>query len=1100
MRKNNGYGLTFISFPLLRFFKIAKFTAVPLLLFAMSVSAGGFSQDVRVALSLKEVKLAKFFKAIEKETDYRFVFSNDIISENHTVSVDVSDMPLAKVLANALTPINLKYRLVEESGMIIISEKPIVPISPTNSIIASVISGKVTNDKGEPLSGATIQVKGSSKAATTSADGTFSIEVDETAKTLVVSYIGYVSEEVSIDKKTIINIILKPEVSGLNDIVVVGYGTARKKDVTGAVSTISAKNFTEGLVTTPMEQIQGKVPGLVITKVDGDPNASIVIRLRGQTSLSGGQSPLIVLDGVILDDVNQISNIPPGDILSYDVLKDASATSIYGARGANGVIIVNTRKGRSGRMQVDYSNYISVSTVAQKPKLLTTPEFYEESRKIGVDPSAYDSYNSASGVTNDWGGAILRAGVAHNHSVSISGGTENFNYRGSLNYLNQQGIVINTGREQIGIRFNAEQKAMNGKLNIQFGVVNTSTDRKLVNRNIFNWANVIPPYIRLKLADGTDNPVFQYNYQSPVIYQNMITNKAKEHFTQEYATVDYKLIKDLTVGVTGSISKFNVQGDYYLPVIPGQNNLNRALKSSTNRDSKKGDIHLNYLKSIGKNNFSATGVYEYNYYTFNSYSAAGEGYVVDANTNNSLQNGNSSLNKINSYKDEFKIISFLARATYNYDSKYYLTASFRRDGSSKFGANNRWGNFPSISAAWRLKNESFIKNIDWIDDLKINAGYGVVGNQDAIGSYNTLTTLSSGGTTYDPTNTNNPYPVGFAPNQNPNPDLVWEERHGKNLGIDFAILNSRISGSVSAFNDLTKNLLFNYSVQVPPNFVPNVLANVGSLTNKGVELQLNGDVVSSKDLTLSVGGQITTINTKIKSLSGTWNGQQLATDNIQVGSASGRGLSANPITWLVVGKSPYTFLLPHYVGKTAEGLSQFKKEDGSLTTNYLEAKNEYIDPYPKFNYGFTTNLAYKKWTLNVFLRGVSGIKIFNNTNLNLANYNNLPSVNTLREAVTSGLRDNPTPSDYWLEKASFLRLESLTLSYSMPKLKGIENMRFYISGNNLFVATPYRGLDPEIATVNNEATPAFIDLTYSGSGGYYPKARSITLGVNISFK
>jgi len=476
---------------------------------------------------------------------------------------------------------------------------------------------------------------------------------------------------------------------------------------------------------------------------------------------------------------------------------------------------------------------------------------------------------------------------------------------------------------------------------------------------------------------------------------------------------------------------------------------------------------------------------------------------VDANTNNALQNGNSSLNVINSGKEEYKIISFLGRITYNYNSKYYITGSLRRDGSSKFGANHRWGNFPAVSVAWRLKNEPFLKDVSWLDELKINAGYGVVGNQDAINAYNTLTTLSAGGSaggvTYDPTSANNPYPVGFSPNQNPNPDLVWEERHGKNIGFDFSVLKGRLTGSFSAFNDVTKHLLYNYTVQVPPNFVPNVLANVGSLTNKGVEIQLNGAIIQSRDLTWTLGGQITTINTRITSLSGTWNGQKLSTDNIAVGQASGRGLSSNPITFLIVGKAPYTFYLPHYVGKTPEGLSMFETETGT-TTNYLEAKNRYINPYPKFTYGFTSNLAYKNWELNIFLRGVSGIKIFNNTDLNLANYNNLPSVNTLKEAVTSGLKDNPTPSDYWLENASYLRLESLTLSYVVPKINGIESMRVYLSGNNLFVITPYKGLDPEIATVDNQATPAFIDLTYNGGGGFYPKSRSLTIGVNISFK
>ncbi|HTN07728.1 TonB-dependent receptor [Agriterribacter sp.] len=1092
MKKNKSLNPSPLWRGVLKAFLFMKLSILIVLLTSLQLSAKTFSQEM-LTVKLNNLDLSKALKAVEKKSSYRFVFSNMILPANVRVNIDAKAMPLEKLLGKLLENTGLTFKVMDKNLVVI--------NSPFFNQKVITVKGKVTDSKGEPLPNVSITVNKSDKGTTTNELGVFTVDVDDNA-TLTFSYVGYEEQTVKVSGRADLGtIVLLEASSNLTDVVVVGYGSARRKDVTGAVSSISAKDFTLGLVTNPMDQIQGKIPGLVITKVDGDPNSPVVIRLRGQTSLSGGQSPLVVVDGVIMDDINQISNIPPGDILSYDVLKDASATSIYGSRGANGVIIINTRKGRDGRMQVDYSGYISGSKVAKTPDLMTTPEFMEEALKIiGPDAAQLEAANSSPGVTNDWVGAILRKGFAHNHTVGISGGTDKFNYRGSVSYLNQEGIVINTGKEQIGLRFNAQQKALNDKLDIQVGIVNTNTNRDLVSRNIFNWAYVIPPYIRIKTNEGIDNPVYQYNYQSPVLIQNMVTNKAKEHLTQTYGTVNYKIIDDLTVGVTGSLTKFNVQGDYYMPLIPGANNLNGGSKSSSNRDSKKGDMHVNYLKDIGKHAITATGVYEYNYYSFDSYAASGQGYVVDANTNNALQNGNSSLNSTPSYKEEYKIISFLGRLTYNYNSKYYLTASFRRDGSSKFGANNRWGNFPSVSAAWRLKGESFLKDAAWLDELKINAGYGVVGNQDAISAYNTLTTLSSGAVGYDPNNPANAYPVGFSPNQNPNPDLVWEERHGKNIGLDFAILGNRVTGSFSAFNDKTKHLLYNYAVQVPPNFVPNVLANVGSLTNKGVELQLNGEIIRSKDMSWSVGGQITTINTKITSLSGTWNGQKLASDKVVVGSASGRGLSSNPITFLVVGKSPYTFFLPHYVGKTADGLSLFETADNGTTTDYLQAKNRYIDPYPKFNYGFTTNFAYKSWALNVFLRGVSGIKIFNNTNLNLANYSNLPSVNTLKEAVTSGLKDNPTPSDYWLENASYLRLESMTLSYSLPQIKGIESMRLYLSGNNLFVITKYKGLDPEIATVDNQATPAFIDLTYNGGGGFYPKSRSLTLGVNISFK
>ena len=1090
MKKNKSLNPSSLRRGVLKVFLLMRLSVLIIIITSFQLSAKTFSQDM-LTVKLNNLDLSRALKEVEKKSNYRFVFSNMILPENVRVNINAKEMPLGQLLGKLLENTNLTFKIME-NNLIVIN-------SPFFDQKILTVRGRVTDSKGEPLSNVSIAVNKSDKGATTNETGEFSIEVDDNA-TLTFTYVGYEAQTVKVSGRADIGTIVLLEVSSnLTDVVVVGYGSARRKDVTGAVSSISAKDFTLGLVTNPMDQIQGKIPGLVITKIDGDPNSPVVIRLRGQTSLSGGQSPLAVVDGVILDDINQIANIPPGDILSYDVLKDASATSIYGSRGANGVIIINTRKGRSGRTQVDYSGFLSTSWVAKTPDLMTTPEFLEEAVKLGQDPALLESANSSPGTTNDWVDAILRKGIAHNHTIGISGGSENFNYRGSVSYLNQEGIVINTGREQVGLRFNAQQKALNDKLDIQVGVVSTSTNRDLVNRNIFNWAYVMPPYIRLKTADGIDNPVYQYNYQSPVLMQNMITNKAKEQLTQTYGTVNYNIIDDLTVGVTGSLTRFNIQGSYYLPVIPGWNNLNSATKSSSNRDSKKGDMHINYQKNINKHNITATGVYEYNYYSFDTYAASGKDFVVDANTDNALQNGNSSLNSISSYKEEYKIISYLGRLTYNYDSKYYLTASYRIDGSSKFGANHRWGKFPAISAAWRIKAESFLKDVTWLDELKINLGYGVVGNQDAISAYNTYTTLSSGGVTYDPTNPANPYPVGFSPNQNPNPDLVWEERHGKNIGVEFALFANRITGSVSAFNDKTKNLLYNYAVPVPPNFVPRVLANVGSLTNKGLEIQLNADVVRSENIAWSVGGQITTINTKVTSLSGTWNGQELASNNIAVGSASGRGLSSNPITFLVVDKAPYTFFLPHYVGKDENGLSLFETEGGT-TTNYLDAKNRYINPYPKFTYGFTTNLNYRNWSLNVFLRGVSGAKIFNNTNLNLANYNNLPSVNTLKEAVSSGLRDNPTPSDYWLENASYMRLESLTLSYTVPKIKGIEHLRLYVSGNNLFVVTKYKGLDPEIASVDNQATPAFIDLTYNGGGGFYPKSRSITFGLNVSFK
>ncbi|HOY52517.1 MAG TPA: carboxypeptidase-like regulatory domain-containing protein, partial [Prolixibacteraceae bacterium] len=401
MKKNHAYWRGHDAPPISKLLMVMNFVAVFVFACTMTVSAGVYSQDKKVTLSLTGVKFTKLFRAIEQSTGYRFTYSNDILPRNHSITIDVKAMPVSELLNNTLEKEGLKYRFIEAAGIFVISKNE-AAVTGVEIPVNKVISGKVVNDKGEPLSGATVQVKGGTKAVSTAADGSFIIEVSDDVKTLIISYVGFGVQEVNIEKETIINVVLKADASGLNDVVVVGYGTARKKDLTGSVSSITSKDFTQGLVTNPMDQIQGKVPGLVITRADGDPNSEVILRLRGQTSLSGGQSPLLVLDGVILDDVSQISNILPGDIISYDVLKDASATAIYGSRGANGVIIINTRKGRSGRMQVDYAGFASVAKVARTPSLLSTPEFYTEAEKLGVDPSTYDSYNSGAGVTNDW--------------------------------------------------------------------------------------------------------------------------------------------------------------------------------------------------------------------------------------------------------------------------------------------------------------------------------------------------------------------------------------------------------------------------------------------------------------------------------------------------------------------------------------------------------------------------------------------------------------------------------------------------------------------------------------------------------------------------
>ncbi len=961
-----------------------------------------------------------------------------------------------------------------------------------------VITGKITDDRGNAVQGATVTVKGSQAGAATNASGNFTLNAPASAKTLVVSSVGYAPQEVDITDKTSVSISLVSSSTSLNDVVVVGYGTARRKDVTGAVSSVASKDFNQGVVTDPLQAVQGKVAGVLITQPGGDPNGGLIIRLRGQASLVGGQTPLIVLDGVPLDDPAQLSNIPPADIASFDFLKDASAAAIYGSRGANGVIIVNTKKGQSGQTKVEYNGFVGVDKLAKNYPLLNAAQWKAASSSIGIPDSVIASYNHGGNV--DWFKAITQTAYTQSHNVAMSGGSGHFNYRASVNYINQDGIILNSNKEGIGLRFNAQQKAFDDKLDIQAGIVYTQYNRKYTDYSVFNKVFSIPPTYPVRNPDGSFFTFSDFEQYNPVEHLDLIYNRGKEFLTQLYGSATYSILPSLKVGVMGSISHFNKQTNWFYPSFPSEGNDNNANEYNFNTDSKKGNVNLNYSKQFGQHSFGATAVYEYNYFTDDNFNANGTQFLVPALQYNYLQGGNTSKNVIGSFAEAYYLISFLGRVNYNYAGKYYATASIRRDGSSKFGVNQRYGNFPSFDLAWRISQEDFMKGVSWLTDLKLRGGYGVTGNSDAITPYSTQFLLSGqlpNGTItrYFSPSSPNQYPQAYQPSQNANADLRWEEVHGSNIGLDFSLFNGRVSGGLDVYSNKTVNLLNNYTVPTPPEFYQTILANVGTLTNKGWEISLNAQIVRGRHFSWTASGQFTAFQTKITSLAGSFQGFKVNGDNIPEGYAEGRGLSTNPISFLKVGYSPYIFLLPHFVGVDKNGNQLF--DSAGAKVPYGHAHLNYIDPAPKFNYGFSSTFTYDQWSLNFALRGVGGQKIFNNTALDVAYIKRLPGNNVFTSALTNGIRDAATASDLYMENASFLRLDNLTLAYTFKKIGNMQNLRLYISANNLFVITKYSGLDPEIRNANTNES--YIDANYGGDG-YYARSRSFSFGVNVAFQ
>lgn len=970
------------------------------------------------------------------------------------------------------------------------------------------ISGKVTDAKdGSAIPGVSVVIKGTATGTVTDVNGNFKLSAKSASGTLVVSFVGYDRQELPISSAPM-KISLSSNTTALNEVAVVsiGYGTAKKKDVTGAVEQLTAKNFNQGAVINPVDQLAGKVAGLTITQPGGDPNQTASVRLRGQSSLAGGLSPLFVVDGIILDDPNQFQNIPPDDIASYDVLKDASASAIYGSRGANGVIIVTTKKGTAGKAQITYDGLVGSAVQSKYYDLLDASEYRAAISNIsGVNVSTYDK-----GANTDWQKAITRTALQQRHSVSIMGGTNNFNYAGSVNYQDQQGIVITSDKKQLGLRFNGELKALDNKLDVKMGIQNVSTNRSYILYDNFSYMYNAPPTYPIKNANGSYNEFSDFNLENPVEHINEQSLKGYEYLTLINSSFDYSIIDGLKIGAQGAISRNNVQGQGFYPTFADQGNLNQAEQANENTNSYKANIHLTYDKTWGKHSLSFFGGYEYNDYLYSNFTAFGEDYITPDQLSNNLGSGVQTYNQIASNKTEYELESYIARANYNFDNRFYVTGTIRIDKSSKFGSEFQTGDFPSFDVAYRFKKD-FLSNVSWIDDIKLRVGYGVTGNSDAISPYSSLGTVGTGAKFYD--GSSGQYLSSYLPNQNPNPALKWEEKHGRNIGLDFSLFNNRLSGNVNYFNDITKNLLYNYTVPTPPFSINTILANVGQLTNKGVELALNYEAVKGSKFSWNIGGQISTVKTTVNSLSGTfsYNGQNYALNSSQIptGYAVGRGLSSNPITFLKPGYSPYVFYLPHYTGLDASGNQTF---DGKTIAQDATPAGHYIDPAPKFNYGVSNTFNYGAWSLNFAIRGVYGQKTFNNTALDIATITRLPGANVTKEALTNGIKDSPVASDLWLESSSFLRLDNATLSYAFSGISFASSFRIYASTNNLFVITKYKGLDPEVKTENasggnilfgsnisGSANQAYIDANYGGQA-YYPRVRSFTFGVNISLK
>ncbi len=960
------------------------------------------------------------------------------------------------------------------------------------------ISGKVVDSKGESIIGANIMEKGTSNGTITDFDGNFSLNVSAKS-VLQISYIGYKTQEIPVSQlKAGAVITLKEDTEVMDEVVVIGYGTQRKGDVTSAIASVKAEDFTVGKVGDAADLIKGKVAGLSIAKGSGDPNATSAIRLRGVISVNGSTTPLILIDGVEGD----LSTVAPENIEAIDVLKDASAAAIYGTRGANGVILITTKTGkREAHTTASYSGYVSASQFGKKLDFMTAEDV--RAGKTNFTDKGYDT---------DWLDAISRTGFTHNHNFNISGGTKQTTYSADFTYRKEDGVIMNTYAEDIRMRFDVSHWMLNDMLKVNLNMVkkwhkNSATNATATDQsNIYRQAIARNPTAPIYNEDGSYNEDFGVNYYyNPVgMLEERLGNYTYEE-TRAAGNITFEPIKGWQTNLMLATSRFGAHdkgyntSDYY----GDQLNQWTGYAYHTNSESFQNNLELTskYDLNVGKHRMNAMVGYSYQYYKYEQNYANNYNFPTDFFQWNNLGIGQALKEGkagMGSSASENTLIGFFARVSYAYDNRYNLLVSVRREGSSKFGDNNKWGTFPSASLGWTISNEEFMKGITWLNNLKLRAGFGITGviPNDP---YISLTKYAYGSSYYY---SDGKWLPGLSVSSNPNPDLRWEKSTEFNVGLDWSVLDNRLGGSIDVYNKKTTDLLFLYTVPTPPNLFNSTLANAGSVRNQGIEVAVNAVPVRTKDFEWKTVVTVSANKNKLLSLSN---------DMYESNSFMDTGGLGEPINItthrMEEGRALGEFYGLKSVGVSENGLFLIEKPDGEVVEfSNDQLKNDEYRQYlgsglPKVYLGWTNNLSYKNWDLSMQFTSQLGFKILNEPRAFYENnsiaYNRLKSVEEAPYGgqYTLSSSQPQTFVSYYLEDGDFLKLTNLTIGYTFPIKKNnkyIKRVRAYLSGDNLFCITGYSGLDPELS--NWYPTSAGIDARDK-----YPSIRSFTFGLNLTF-
>ncbi len=1047
-----------------------------------------------VSFSTNKVTLKSAFEKIEKASKYKIAYNSSQLNANRSVTLSKKSDDVFGMLTQLLKGTNCTYDL--EGNYIII--KPLQKAQTSGKKVK--VRGVIKDETGEPIIGATVRVKGQSEGTVSDFDGNFTLDVTD-GNTLQISYIGYQTQEFAVGKQHHFSIVLEEDKKILNEVVVIGYGTQKKGDITSSVGSVKSEDFTAGAINDAGQLIQGKIAGLSVTNPSGNPVGGTEISLRGNTTILGASTnPLILIDGVPGD----FNTVAPEDIESIDVLKDGSAAAIYGSRGTNGVVLITTKKSKGNNInEVQYSGYLSLSTIAKKPDFCDADD-YRQQIKDGLRDAAWDL-----GDNTNWIDAITRTGLSHVHNISFKGGNAQTNYIFNVNYRNLQGIFKRSDKEEFQGRAEVNHSMFDDKLRFNFQLLGNQTGYTATSDggsfNTYSWRQALihNPTEPIKNADGSwhENTGI-FNYDNPVSRIYECDGEQKISQTRFSSNITLTPIKELTFNALFSYDKINQEGGYYETkkhisnVRDGMNGYASTGGSST--VTKLVELTAQFHKNFGDHTIQALAGYSYQESTYSNQYERNYNFPTDLYSWHNIGVGQAlkeGLGTEYSYWLDTNLIGFFGRLNYNYKNRYLLMASVRHEAASQLaGTEKPWGTFPSVSLGWRITEENFMKNQKVFDDIKLRAGYGVTGSQPSQ-SFLGVPLLGYG----DYYLYNGQWIRALQPTQNSNDKLKWEEKHEYDIGADFSILNYRLNVSVDWYYRLIKGLLYDYSVPSPPNLYTTTRANVGEMSNNGLEIMVNAIPVQTKDFKWETTITFSTNSNKLKSLSNDL--YQTSSDYFMTG-------------WIEepIKTESHIVRIGHKVGDIygfkvvdvdESGKWIYLDKNGNRVnyddfTHSFEDKQILGNGVPKWYLGFNNQFRYKNFDLAINMRGAFGFQIMNGMRMFYENrsrqdWNRLRSAydKVFGKAVLNTLCSEEFNS-YYVENGDYWKIDNITLGYSFSKInKWIKTLRLYASVNNAITITGYKGIDPEVST--SGLAPSY------DNRDSYPHTRAFTFGMNVTF-